>query len=133
MAKNKRGNGEDSKPRKRADGRWEARYTDASGHRRSVYAPTRQEVAAKLATALAHRDDAPAFKPTGITVRDFFAEYQEAVRDSLKRRSFENARDVIRLHLIPEFGRMKLKDLTRVRAYKRCTPRRGTPVCPPLG
>jgi integrase len=47
-----------------------------------------------------------------------FAEYQEAVRDSLKRRSFENARDVTRLHLIPEFGRMKLKDLTRESVQK---------------
>jgi hypothetical protein len=92
MSKSKRGNGEGSKPRKRADGRWEARYTDAGGHRRSVYAPTRKGVAAKLANALAHRDDAPAFKPTDITVGDFFAEYQEAVRYSLKRRSFENAR-----------------------------------------
>ena len=101
MGEKKRGNGEGSKPRKGTDGRWEARYTDASGHRRSVYAPTRKEVAAKIANALAHRDDAPAFKPKNVTVRDFFTEYQEAVRDSLKRRSFENTCDVMRLHLMP--------------------------------
>jgi integrase len=113
MAERKRGNGEGSKPRKRTDGRWEARYTDAEGKRRSVYAPTRNEVAVKLADALAHKDDAPAFKPADITVRDFLMEYQDAVRDRLKRRSFETARDVIRLHLLPELGRMKLDDLSR--------------------
>ena len=113
MAERKRGNGEGSKPRKRADGRWEARYTDANGRRRSVYAATRKEVAAKLADALARKDNALAFKPTNITVRDFLAEYQDAVEHSLKRRSFENARDVIRLHLLPELGYTKLKALTR--------------------
>ena len=67
--------------------------------------------------------EATTFKPTDITVRDFLAEYREAVRDSLKRRSFENVRDVICLHLIPEFGRRKLKDLTRERVQK-LSPRR---------
>jgi integrase len=113
VAERKRGNGEGSKPRKRPDGRWEARYTDAQGKRRSVYGTTRKEVAGKLADAIAHKDEAPAFKPTNITVRDFFAEYKDAVRHSLKRRSFENVRDVIRLHLLPELGTTKLKDLSR--------------------
>jgi integrase len=75
---------------------------DANERRRSVYAATRKEVAAKLADALARKDNAPAFKPTNITVRDFLAEYQDAVEHSLKRRSFENARDVIRLHLLSD-------------------------------
>ena len=113
MGERKRRNGEGSKPRKRADGRWEARYTDTDGKRRSVYAPTRKEVAASLAEALARNEDAHAFKPTNITVRAFLAEYQDAVEHSLKRRSFENARDVIRLHLLPELGHTKLKALTR--------------------
>jgi integrase len=121
VAEKKRGNGEGSKPRKGADGRWEARYTDADGKRRSVYAPTRKEVAAKLADALAHKDDAPAFKPTNITVRDFLAEYQDAVEHSLKRRSFENARDVIRLHLLPELGYTQFKALTREQIQRMYT------------
>jgi hypothetical protein len=87
------------------------------GKRRSVYANTRKEAADKLAKALANKE-APAFKPTDITVRDFLAEYQEAVRDSLKRRSYENVCDVIRLHLTPEFGYVKLRDLSRERVQK---------------
>jgi integrase len=72
----------------------------------------------KMADALAHKDDAPAFKPADITVRDFLVEYQDAVRDRLKRRSFETARDVIHLHLLPEFGCMKLEDLSREHVQK---------------
>jgi integrase len=107
----KNANGEGSRPRERADGRWEARYW-VHGKRRSVYGNTRKEAAEKLAKALSNKE-APAFKTTNITVRDFFAEYQNAVQHSLKRRSFENASDVIRLHLLPELGSTKLKNLTR--------------------
>jgi hypothetical protein len=121
VAESKRGNGEGSKPRKRADDRWEARYTNIDGKRRSVYAPTRKEVAAKLAHALACKDEAPAFKPTNITVRDFLAAYQDAVEHSLKQRSFENARDIIRLHLLPELGHTKLKALTREQIQRMYT------------
>lgn len=113
MAERKRGNGEGGKPRRRPDGRWEARYTDAEGKRRSVYGATRKEVASKLVEALAHKDKPQPFKPTNITVDKFLTEYQNAVQYSLKRRSFENLSDVIRLHLVPELGSTKLKNLKR--------------------
>jgi integrase len=108
----KNGNGEGSRPRERADGRWETRYW-VDGKGRSVYGNTRKEAAEKLAKALANKETPPAFKPTNIIVRDFFAEYQNAVQHTLKRRSFENVRDVIRLHLLPKFGSTKLMYLTR--------------------
>ena len=50
----KRGNGEGSRPRKRPDGRWEARYTVHTSEgpkRKTMYGRTRQEVADKLATS----------------------------------------------------------------------------------
>lgn len=113
MVERKRGNGEGSKPRKRPDGRWEARCTDADGKRRSVYGATRKEVAGKLVEALANKDKLQPFKPTAVTVGQFLEEYQGAVQHSLKRRSFENVCDVIRLHLVPELGSVKLKNLRR--------------------
>jgi hypothetical protein len=54
----KRGNGEGSRPRKRPDGRWEARYTiHTSGRpkRKTLYGRTRQQVADKLSRALSDR------------------------------------------------------------------------------
>jgi integrase len=109
----KNGNGEGSRPRERADGRWEARYW-AGGKRRSVYGSTRKEAADKLARAIANNEEPyPTLAAMDITVREFFAQYDDAVRDTMKRRSLETYRDIARLHLLPAFGGKKLKDLTR--------------------
>jgi integrase len=107
------GNGEGGGPRQRADGRWEARYW-VGGTRRSVYGSTRKEAADKLAKAIAN-DEEPRTTPTtpNITVREFFAQYDDAVRDTMKRRSLETYRDIARLHLLLALGNKKLKDLTR--------------------
>jgi len=39
--------------------------------------------------------------------------YLAAIKDSIKRRSYETSKDIIRLHLNPEFGGKRLKDLDR--------------------
>ena len=70
----KRGNGEGSKPRKRPDGRWEARYTihTATGpKRKTLYGKTRAEVAAKLTKAMADRDGGLVFDDQKMTVGEF--------------------------------------------------------------
>jgi integrase len=109
----KNGNGEGSRPRERADGRWEARYW-VGERRRSVYGSTRKEAADRLVRAIANSEELhPKLAATNITVSEFFAQYDEAVRDTMKRRSLETYRDVARLHLLPAVGAKKLKDLTR--------------------
>jgi integrase len=108
----KNANGEGSRPRKRPDGRWEARYW-SGGKRRSLYGRTRKEVADKLADALIGKGDTPAFVPTNITVAEFLAQYEDAVRNTMKRRSFETYQSIAKVHLLPAFGTLKLKDLTR--------------------
>ena len=118
MAERKRGNGEGSKPRQRPDGRWEARYTDALSRRRSVYASTRKEVARKAVEAMAHKDDAPVFEPTTITVWEFFGQYDEVARDTMKRRSLETCRGIARKHLLPALGSVKLAELDRERVQR---------------
>lgn len=112
MAERKRGNGEGSKPRQRPDGRWEARYY-SHGKRKTVYGKTRKEVAGKLAQALTTKDDVPKFEPTTMTVREFLSEYEDAVRDTMKRRSFETYQSIKSKHLLPAFGSSKLIDLNR--------------------
>ncbi len=114
MAK-KRGNGEGGISR-RKDGRWEARYyadTPNGRKRKTLYGKTRKEVAEKLAKAIAEQKAPPAFVSTNITVGEFFAQYEDAVKHTMKRRSFETYRDIARLHLLPAFGDSKLKDLAR--------------------
>lgn len=125
----KNGNGEGN-IRQRRDGRYEARYcveTPEGPKRRSIYGTTRKEVADKLAVKLANKEDeakqpAPA---KNITVRAFFGEYLEAIRDSIKRRSYETSRDIIRIHLNPEFGGKRLKDLDRRSIQAMYTRKRG--------
>jgi integrase len=109
-------NGTGSRPRKRPDGRYEARYwidTPDGRKRRSVYGATSKECTDKLADVKKNANEPPAFVPTNITVAEFFEQYEDAVRDTMKRRSFETYQDITRLHLLPALGSMKLKDLTR--------------------
>jgi integrase len=112
----KNGNGEGSRPRKRPDGRWEARYwaeTPTGKKRRSVYGSTRKEVVRKLAEAMTTKDDVPVMVPSNITVGEFLAQYEEVARDTMKRRSFETYQGIARVHLLPAFGNFKLEDLSR--------------------
>ena len=111
----KRGNGEGGISR-RKDGRWEARYYADTPHgrkRKTLYGKTRKEVAEKLAKAIAERESPPAFVPTNITVSEFFEQYEDAAKETMNRRSFETYQDIPRLHLLPAFGHVKLKDSTR--------------------
>ena len=108
----KNANGEGSRPRKRPDGRREARYWSEGG-RRSVYEETRKEVAEKLAKAMAAKEDPPTFVPPNIMVGEFLMQYEDAARDTMKRRSFETYLDISPLHLLPALRYTKLKDLTR--------------------
>ena len=112
MAERKRGNGEGGKPRKRPDGRWEARYWK-QGKRCSVYGSTRKEVAGKLVEALTTKDEPPAFKSTNLTIEQYFKHYDGVAPDTMKRLGYETYRDIARLHLLPTFGSKKLADLSR--------------------
>lgn len=113
----KNANGEGSRPRQRADGRWEARYWK-DGKRRSVYGGSRKEAADKLATTMVDDDEQPGFVPSSITVAEFFAQYEDAAKHTMKRRSLETLRDIARLHLLPAFGTAKLTDLSRERVQR---------------
>jgi len=113
----KNANGEGSRPRQRADGRWEARYWK-DGKRQSVYGSTRKEAADKLTKAIVNIDKPRAFVPASITIAEFFAQYEDTAKHTMKRRSLETLHDIARLHLLPAFGAIKLKDLTRERVQR---------------
>jgi integrase len=113
----KNANGEGSRPRQRADGRWEARYW-IDGNRHSVYGSNRKEAADKLTKAMANNDEPPVFVPSSVTVADFYAQYEDAAKHTMKRRSLETMRDIARLHILPAFGATKLKDLSRERVQR---------------
>ena len=111
----KRGNGEGSIGR-RKDGLYMARYTvqTATGPKRKIlYGKTRQEVAAKLSKALADRESGLTFDADNVTVAEYLARWlSDSVRGTVRISTFERHEQIIRAHLAPAFGRMKLKNLT---------------------
>ena len=107
----KRGNNEGS-IWQRADGRWAAGVTLENGTRKSYYGKSREEVAKKLASALkAHQDGLP-LAPEKQTVAAFLPEWLESAKPGLKPRTIDDYDTVVRLHLVPTLGKVRLVRLT---------------------
>src|SRR5215217_3707340 len=115
MAKKRRGNGEGT-IYKRKDGRYEARYTVhiASGSkRRAIYSKTRAEVAEKLTKAMADRDTGVSFQASTITVGEYLRVWlEDSVKDRVKLATYEGYARMVRNHISPMLGGVKLKNLT---------------------
>src|SRR5215208_4075295 len=112
----KRGNGEGSRPRRRPDGRWEARYTihtSKGPKRKTVYGRTRQEVADKLAHALSDRTQGLTFDAGRLKLSEYLDRWLPDIRDTVRQRTWERYEQLVRVHIKPALGRLKLKDLTR--------------------
>ena len=120
----KRGNGEGSRPRKRPDGRWEARYmvhTSEGPKRKTVYGKTRQEVADKLARALRNRTQGLTFDAGSLKLGKYLDRWLPDIRDTVRQQTWERYEQLVRVHIKPALGRVRLKDLTatHVRALYR--------------
>ena len=113
MAKNPNGEGGIGR---RKDGRWAGSYTvqTATGpKRRYVYGRNRKDVAAKLAKAVADRDSGLVFDAGNLTLGDYLGRWlDDSVRDSVKRRTYESYVSIVRRHIAPGLGRIKLAALT---------------------
>src|SRR5215217_3530329 len=111
----KRGNGEGSIHRRKSGG-WCAQYTvySAKGRKRkTLYGKTRQEVAAKLATALSNRKGGLTFDAGNLTLGDYLDRWlNDSVRDTVRQRTWERYEQIVRVHIKPALGRIKLKALT---------------------
>jgi integrase len=115
MAKKRRGNGEGT-IYKRKDGRYEARFTvhTTSGpKRRAIYGKTRAEVAEKLTKAMADRDEGISFNAGKLTLGEYLRVWlEDSVKDSVKPATYEGYARMVRNHIAPAFGSLKLKNLT---------------------
>jgi integrase len=111
----KRGNGEGTITR-RKNGGWMAQYTvyTAEGRKRkTLYGNTRQEVAAKLANALSDREGGLVFDAGNLTVGEYLDRWlSHSVRDTVRQKTYERYESIVRVHLGPALGRIKLKALT---------------------
>jgi integrase len=115
MTKKRRGNGEGT-IYKRKDGRYEARYTvhTANGpKRKATYGKTRAEVAAKLTKAMADRDKGVISNTGSLTLGEYLRVWlEDSVKDSVKQATYEGYARMVRNHIAPALGGVKLKNLT---------------------
>lgn len=107
----KRGNGEGSIYRHK-DGRFVARVTMADGRRKAFYGRTREDAAGKLNDALRSVRNGVSLPSDLLTVADFASQWLEAVQPNLRARTYALYESVLRVHVIPRIGRIKLARLS---------------------
>ena len=111
----KRGNGEGSITR-RKDGLYMARYTvqtDTGPKRKAIYGKTRGEVSEKITKAMANRDGGLVFDADNLKIEDYMTRWlADSVRNTVKATTYETYERLMRLHLVPALGRVKLKNLS---------------------
>ena len=110
----KRGNGEGSIFRRKGSG-WCGQYTVYTSEgrkRRTLYGKTRQEVAAKLSKALADREGGLTFDAGTTTVGEYLTRWlSHSVRDTVSQKTYERYESIVRVHLSPALGAIRLKVL----------------------
>jgi len=93
-----------------------ARYTvqtPTGPKRKTLYGKTRREVDEKLTAAKADRDSGLLFDADSLMVARYLEGWlADSVRDTVKATTYETYERLMRLHLIPALGRVKLKNLT---------------------
>jgi integrase len=119
----RRGNNEGSISR-RKDGRWMGRYTvhTADGPKqRAVYGKTREEASQKLTKAMADRDGGIVYDAGKLAVGEYLGKWlANAVKDTVRQRTYERYESIIRVHLVPAIGGIKLKNLTPTHVRGLC-------------
>src|SRR5215218_6918653 len=114
MAKN--GNGEAGITRHKNSGLYMARYTvqtPTGPKRKTLYGKTRREVDEKLTKAKADRDGGLIFDADNVKVGEYLERWlADSVRDTVRPTTFERYEQMVRLHIRPVLGKLKLKDLT---------------------
>jgi hypothetical protein len=110
----KNANGEGS-IRRRADGRWEARYTvplDNGGHvRRSVFGRTRADARDRLRVALAERERHVVGVPATETVATYLTTWLTGVSSSLRPTTWQSYESLVRRQIGPRLGHVQLRKL----------------------
>jgi integrase len=108
----RRGNSEGSITH-RKDGRWQGRVSLPNGRRRSYYGRTRAEVAAKITDALSKLQTGTLPQTMGGMLRDYLAAWLDgAVKGHVAASTYEHYESMIRLHVVPSIGALRLTNVT---------------------
>src|SRR5215216_598557 len=91
-------------------------HTADGPKRRYLSGKKREDVADKMAKALANRADGFVFDAGSLTVGDYLDRWLKDVRDTVRRSTYEGYEYAVGPHIRPALGRIKLKDLTPAHA-----------------
>src|SRR5919112_2466950 len=112
----RRGNGEGSITRHKKSGLYMARYTihTAEGpKRKTVYGKTRAEAAEELNKALTDQAGGITVDDKNMTLGEYLDRWlRDCVRGSIRQSTFDRDSYLVRTHIKPSLGRLKLKKLT---------------------
>jgi integrase len=93
-----------------------ARYTvqtPTGSKRKTLYGKTRREVDEKLTEAKANRDGGLVFDADNMKLGEYLGRWlTDSVRDTVRPTTFERYEQMVRLHIRPVLGQLKLKNLT---------------------
>lgn len=120
MARGRAANGSGLQPRKRADGRWEARFScgidPATGKTitKSIYGRTAQDVAEKLRKATSEVDTGDYLDPTKMKTREWLEVWKTTYCQSIKHSTLIQYQGYIDHYLVPALGAVPLNKLTPI-------------------
>jgi integrase len=96
---------------RRKDGRVVGEYEDANGKRRYISGATKPEVRKTLRKLLADRDAGIVYDSENLTVGGYLDRWLDAIKGSVRERTWERHEQVVRVHLKPTIGSVKLERL----------------------
>jgi integrase len=97
-------------------------YTVAGPKRRYVNGKTREEVRQKLTKGMADRDGGLVFDAGSLSVEEYLERWlKDSVKGTVRQSTYEVYEHMIRPHIVPGLGRVKLKTLSpaHVRGFYR--------------
>ena len=101
---------------KRSDGRWMAQadlgWQDGKRRRKTLYGRTKREVQDKLRDTLHRKEHGLPPVPEQETVGVFLHRWLENRQSRVRRRTLERYQQIVRAHLLPSLGRIRLAKLT---------------------